>query len=70
MDSVNIGMHTMPKDGSDWIWQSGETQVYPGCAQIEVQSDYTGSLPEGGVQIPEALFTKSPGKHPSRRIIT
>jgi hypothetical protein len=61
MDSVNIGMHTMPKDGSDWIWQSGETQVYPGCAQIEVQSDYTGSLPEGGVQIPEALFTKSPG---------
>jgi hypothetical protein len=42
-------------------YQDDDAQLYPGCAQIEVQSEYTGSLPKGGVKIPEALAKGKPG---------
>lgn len=43
-------------------YQHDDAQMYPGCAQIEVESEYTGSLPEGGVKIPEDLATGKPGE--------
>lgn len=57
MDSVNLGFHV----GQNWKWQNAETQVYPGCAQIEVESEYSGNLPEGSVSFPEALYNEAPG---------
>ena len=36
-------------------------QHYPGCAQIEVESSFRGSLPSGGVKIPESLAYGQPG---------
>ncbi|CAI6340687.1 unnamed protein product [Periconia digitata] len=46
--------------------EQNDAQMYPGCAQIEVESEYTGSLPEGGVKIPEDLATGKPGTLMSR----
>ena len=36
-------------------------QMYPGCAQLEVESEYEGSLPKPGVKIPEVLEIGQPG---------
>jgi len=51
----------------DLIWpgveESGtsiEPQLYPSCAQIEVESTMTGQLPKG-IRIPEDFSKKSPG---------
>jgi hypothetical protein len=37
-----------------------EPQLYPACAQIEVESAITGELPKG-IKIPEGLSNTSPG---------
>jgi hypothetical protein len=47
----------------DLVWASYDdwpAQFYPGCAQIEVESDVTGTLPEG-IKIPEDLTHYGPG---------
>jgi hypothetical protein len=36
-------------------------QLYPSCAQIEVESESTTTLPEG-VLIPDAFLNKAPGR--------
>lgn len=36
------------------------TQMYPSCAQLNVKSDVTGSLPKG-VQIPQIFTPEGPG---------
>lgn len=55
----------------DQIWpgvsESGtqiEPQLYPACAQIEVESATTGELPKG-IKIPEGLSNISPGMEDS-----
>jgi len=52
----------------DLIWpgveESGtsiEPQLYPSCAQIEVEGAVVGELPKG-IHIPEDFSKKSPGK--------
>ena len=35
-------------------------QIYATCAQISVESEYSGDLPEG-IKIPEGLSKESPG---------
>ncbi|KAF1973817.1 hypothetical protein BU23DRAFT_567922 [Bimuria novae-zelandiae CBS 107.79] len=42
-------------------WGDGLAQLYPGCVQIEVESVVKGSLPKGGVKIPEILARGKPG---------
>jgi hypothetical protein len=42
------------------IVTDGEAQLYPSCAQIEVESEIEGSLPQG-IHIPEDVRKKSPG---------
>jgi hypothetical protein len=37
-------------------------QIYASCAQIEVESEYTGPLPKG-VRIPEDMDVGSPGRY-------
>jgi hypothetical protein len=42
------------------VISDGEAQLYPSCAQIEVESEATEPMPQG-ISIPEDLGTKSPG---------
>ncbi|KAF2004387.1 hypothetical protein P154DRAFT_572046 [Amniculicola lignicola CBS 123094] len=51
------------KLGADLI-SDVQGQLYPSCAQIEVESDVTGSLPKG-IKIPEDLQPKSQGMQTS-----
>jgi hypothetical protein len=46
-------------------YQRSLAQLYPGCAQIEVESAIKGSLPKGGVKIPEILAHGKPGIIPT-----
>jgi hypothetical protein len=51
LDEVNTGIQN----------ETGAVaQLYPSCAQLEVKSDFTGSLP-AGVNIPDVLTDASPG---------
>ena len=47
----------------DMIYNYGKTvaQLYPSCAQIQVESSATGELPKG-VKIPETLYPEMPGE--------
>ncbi|KAI0166931.1 glycosyl hydrolase family 61-domain-containing protein [Hypoxylon sp. FL1284] len=49
--------------GFDWpeIPSSSLAQLYPTCTQIQVESEFDGDLPSGGILIPEDLSPTSPG---------
>lgn len=44
-------------------------QMYPSCAQIEVISETTGSLPEG-VHIPDVMSPGSPGTYSLQQLFS
>jgi len=48
------------KEG-DKVITNGDAQLYPSCAQIQVESEVVGSLPKG-IKIPEDLCKNCSGK--------
>ncbi|KAF3025051.1 hypothetical protein E8E14_014436 [Neopestalotiopsis sp. 37M] len=56
MDEVNTGL----EEHNAVFNSSSPAQLYPSCAQIQIESDSPGSLPEG-IKIPDTLQHTSPG---------
>ncbi|ETS73783.1 hypothetical protein PFICI_14729 [Pestalotiopsis fici W106-1] len=56
MDEVNTGL----EEHNAVFNSTSPAQLYPSCAQIQVESDFTDPLPQG-IKIPEALQHTSPG---------
>jgi hypothetical protein len=64
MDEVNTGL----EEHNAVFNSSSPAQLYPSCAQIQIESDFSGSLPEG-IKIPDALQHTSPGKTPKTAFV-
>ncbi|KAK9771610.1 putative Glycoside hydrolase [Seiridium cardinale] len=56
IDEINTGL----EEHNDGFNSTAPAQIYPSCAQIQVESDYSGELP-AGINIPEDLSHTSPG---------
>ncbi|KAI1848649.1 hypothetical protein JX266_005508 [Neoarthrinium moseri] len=56
MDEINTGL----EEHNEAFNSSSPAQLYPSCAQIQVESDYSGDLPRG-IPIPESFSHTSPG---------
>jgi hypothetical protein len=61
IDSIWPGIWIQYEETGDEWHLYKEAQIYGACLQIDVESDYDGSLPEG-IYIPEQFNTSALGK--------